>query len=151
MSTIISEIFLVVGAAIGAFLVWQLVKGVKARKWPTVRGTVDESRVSMHTSYDEGRRSTTYGADILYHYEVDGSPYSGTRLSFSDYRSSNRRRAEQIVGRYSPGSVVQVYYSPDDPSESLLEPGVKPMFFLFLLLPLIFIVLGVLGLAGAFD
>jgi hypothetical protein len=46
---------------------------------------------------------------------------------------------------------VAVYYSPDDPENCVLEPGISVVSDLILLLPLIFVVIGVLGLLGVFG
>ena len=152
MSNIVFEIFLIVGVVLGGFLLWQLIKGMKAKNWPTAQGRVVDSRVSTSYSYDDdGDRSTTYGAEISYRYDIDGSEYSGHRRTFSDFSSSNRRRAEKIVAQYMPGTDVPVYYRPDDPEESVLEPGINVVSVLFLLLPGIFVVIGVSGLLGVLD
>ena len=152
MTKLVAEIFLIVGVLLGGFLLWQLIKGMKAKNWPTAQGRVIDSRVSTSVSYDDdGDRSTTYGAEISYSYDIDGYEYSGHRRSFSDFSSSNRRRAEKIVARYAPGTNMPVYYRPDDPEESVLEPGINLVSVLFLLLPAIFLVIGVLGLVGALD
>ncbi len=152
MSIIVSEIFLVVGVLLGGFLLWQLIKGMKAKNWPTAQGKVVSSRVTTNISRDsDGDRSTTYGAEINYRYEVDGYEYSGDRRSFADYSSSNRRRAEKIIARFAPGAEVDVYYRPDDPEKSVLEPGINLVSVLFLLLPAIFLVVGLSGLLGALE
>ena len=152
MTKLVAEIFLVIGVLLGGFLLWQLIKGMKAKNWPTAPGKVVNSRVTRSVSQDsDGDRSTTYGAEINYRYEVDGYEYSGDRRSFADYSSSNRRRAEKIVLRFAPGTDVDVYYRPDDPEKSVLEPGINLVSVLFLLLPVIFVVIGVLGLVGALD
>lgn len=152
MTTLVAEIFLIVGVLLGGFLLWQLIKGMRAKNWPTVQGKVVNSRVTTSVSRDsDGDLSTTYGAEIDYRYEVDGYEYSGDRRSFADYSSSNKRRAEKIVARFASGADVPVYYSPDDPQKSVLEPGINLVSVLFLLLPGIFVVVGVLGLLGALD
>lgn len=148
MSNILFEIFLIIGVILGGFLLWQVLKGLKAKNWPTVPGRVLASRVTTSVSYDDGHRSTTYGAEVSYHFEVDGLEYTGDRRSFADYSSSSIRRAEKIVAKYMPGTEVTVYYRPDEPEESVLEPGTNMVMVLFLLLPAIFLVVGVLGLLG---
>ena len=148
MSKVVAEIFFILGVLLSAFFVWQLVKGVRARKWPTTEGRVLESQVTKETSYDDGSSSTTYGAEISYRYEVDGEEYNSKRRSFADYRSSNLRRAEKIVARYVPGGLVTVYYRPDQPDDSVLEPGMSAGFFVFLILPIGFMAIGVAGLLG---
>ena len=149
MTKLVAEIFLIVGVLLGGFLLWQLIKGMKAKNWPTAQGRVIDSRVSTSVSYDDdGDRSTTYGAEISYSYDIDGYEYRGNRRSFADYSSSNRRRAEKIIARFAPGVDVPVYYNPEDPEKSVLEPGINVVSVLFLLLPGIFLVIGVLGLLG---
>ena len=145
MSKIAAEIFLVVGVVVGALLVWQLIKGMRSKNWPTAPGSVIDAQITMHYD-DDGDRM--YGASIHYRYTVDGLEYSGDKRTFGDFSSNNRRRAENIVGQYPSGSAVQVYHHPDDPEDSVLEPGTKGQSFLFLLLPLIFIGLGVAGFLG---
>ena len=149
MPKLVSEIFLIVGVILGGFLLWQVLKGLKAKNWPTVLGKVLASRVTTSVSYDDdGDRSITYGAEVSYRYVVEGFEYNGNRRSFADYSSSSIRRAEKIVAQYMPGTEVTVYYRPDEPDESVLEPGTNMVMFVFLLLPAIFLVIGVLGLLG---
>jgi Protein of unknown function (DUF3592) len=145
MPKLVSEIFLIVGVILGGFLFWQVLKGLKAKNWPTVSGKVADSKVTMHYD-DEGDRM--YGSFVSYLYNVDGLAYNGDKRSFGDYSSNNRQRAEKIVARYMPGTDVKVYYRPDDPEDSVLEPGTNMVMVLFLLLPAVFLVVGVLGLLG---
>jgi Protein of unknown function (DUF3592) len=152
MPILVAEIFLILGVIIAGVMLWQLIKGMKSKNWPTAPGQVVASQVTVNVSYDDdGDRSTTYGADIMYRYAVDGYEYSGNRRTFTDYKSSNRNRAEKIVAQYAPGTAIQTYYHPDDPEDSVLEPGTNAVSFLLLLLPLIFIGVGVAGLLGLFG
>jgi hypothetical protein len=149
MSKLVAEIFLFLGVVVAGAILWNLIKGMKAKNWPAAPGQVVASQVTVNVSYDDdGDRSTTYGADIMYRYTVDGYEYNGNRRTFADYKSSNRNRAEKIVGQYAPATDVPVYYRPDDPEESVLEPGVNAVSFLLLLLPLVFVGIGVAGLLG---
>ena len=64
---------------------------------------------------------------LRYDYEVDGQPYCGARRQFfSDYELFGHRGSsvDKHVARYAPGSQVTVYYSPDNPSQSVLIPGI---------------------------
>ena len=147
MINIRSEIFLLVGVATGAFMLWKLFKGMQARNWPTAPGIVTDSQVIMQYD-DEGDR--TYKAAITYRYDVDGLEYNGNRRSVIETNLSNSQNAEKIVSQFVPGSPVQVYYRPDDPQDAVLEPGTNTALFLILLLPLAFIGYGVAGLLGLF-
>jgi hypothetical protein len=127
----------------------QILQGLKSRNWPTAAGTVQDARIQMHQSTDEeGDVTTTYEAFVQYRYSVSGREYQGMRRTFSDVRTSSRSRTEKILERYPPGGSVTVYYDPEDPSASVLEPGVGAMSYILLLLVLAFLVFGVVGLLG---
>lgn len=145
MSKIAAEICLVVGVITAGAIVWKLIKGLKAKNWPTASGSVVDSQITMHYD-DDGDRM--YGTAITYRYAVDGLDYSGNKRTFVEYSSNNRNRAENIVAMYAPEMPVQVFYNPEDPEEAVLEPGTNGGMFLVLLVPLIFIGLGVAGLLG---
>ncbi len=145
MSKIAAEIFLVLGVITAGALVWKLIKGMKAKNWPTAPGNVVDSQITMHYD-DDGDRM--YGTAITYRYTVDGLEYSGNKRTFVEYSSNNKQRAENIVTMYAPETPVQVYYSPDDPEDLVLEPGTNATMFLVLLVPLFFIGFGVAGLLG---
>lgn len=145
MSKLVGEIFLLVGVAVGAVIVWQLIKGMRSKNWPTALGVVTDAQVSMHYD-DEGTRM--YKPEVAYRYDADGLEYNGNKRTFGEYSSSNRRRAEKIVGQYRPGSQVQVYYNPEDPGVAVLEPGTSWVLAIFLLFPVVFIGIGLAVLLG---
>jgi len=145
MSKLVAEILLIFGGVIAGVIAWMIVKGMRAKNWPTTSGSVIDSQITMHYN-DDGDRM--YGAAVSYQYAVDGLEYSSDKRTFADYNSSSRQRAEKIVAQYAPGTAVQVYFRPDDPGDAVLEPGTNVTMFLFLLLPLIFMGIGVAGLLG---
>jgi len=144
---LVGEIFLLVGVAVGAVIVWQLVKGSRSKNWPTAPGVVTDAQVTMHYD-DEGTRM--YKPVVAYRYDVDGLAYDGDRRTFGNYSSNNRGRAEKIVAQYRPGSQIQVHYKPDDPGESVLEPGTSWVLAIFLLFPVVFIGVGIAILLSLF-
>ena len=145
MSKTAAAIFLIVGVGLGAFMVLNLIRGRRSRNWPTVPGVMMDSHVNSYYD-DEGDRM--YGVAIMYRYEVDGLEFTSNKRTFGEFNSNNQGRAERIVAQYLPGSNVQVHYDPDDPANAVLEPGTNATSILFLLLPLIFIGLGVAGFLG---
>jgi hypothetical protein len=120
-------------------------KANRAMNWPTVEGRVTESLVSTHRSRrsDSGARTNLYGALVRYSYMVKGVEYSGERVTFADTHNSDRSKAEAILARYAIGAAVRVYYNPEDPQNALLEPGISNQSFLPLLIPLAFLVVGI--------
>jgi hypothetical protein len=138
MPVIIAELVLCLGVAIGGTAVWNMVRGMRARNWPFVEGTV----IGTQTN------SQGISRNFQYRYCVNGLEYLGVRRSFFDYNSSDGQRAYRVLAKYLPGSVVRVYYHPDDPEDAVLEPGANIVPFLFLALGLLVIGIGVIGLLG---
>ena len=60
-------------------------------------------------------------AIVRYRYFVGSHQYEGDRPTF--IRDGNYYWAKSVVARYPVGRTVNVYYRPDDPSDSVLEPG----------------------------
>ncbi len=105
--------------------------------------------MEAHQSRDEdGDISTTYGATVQYKYLVDGQELRGNRRTFSNVRTSSVRNTQKILARYPLGGSVDVYYDPDDPSSSVLEPGVGASTYILLLVAIGFLVFGIAGALG---
>lgn len=92
-----------------------------SESWPGVQGKVLEAKVEKvdRTNFD-GPDTTDFVPHVRYAYTVMGKEYTSDRISFGVV-TSNRTPAEQIVSRYPAGTAVMVYYSPKDPSQSVLE------------------------------
>jgi hypothetical protein len=112
--------------AVGLFLTGRdLLRGRSSAAWPTTQGEVVYSSMEQHMSTDsDGDRSVTYGAKIVYNYQVGGQQLTGDRRAFSESRTSSARRAQEIANRYQVGAQVTVYYDSNNPQVSVLEPGV---------------------------
>jgi hypothetical protein len=93
--------------------------GWASRSWPTVRGLVTGSTVSADDSDD----ITLYRASVTYEYTVDGRQYVGSQIRFFDEGYSDPQPARDKAVQYPVGASVDVYYSPEDPSSAVLEPG----------------------------
>ncbi len=104
-------------AAVGAFFVvmgaQERDKAVEAMSWPTVEGTITESRVA--TSGSRKHRTTSH--ILRYEYSVDGVPHEGSRRSFLvDVEGASVHAAE-----YTVGQAVLVHHDPARPGEACLE------------------------------
>ena len=142
-SRIFPLIFVVVGASVAFFGIRGLVRAKASVDWPSTQGKIVESSVERHrSSGSKGRSSTTYHAEILYEFTIDGTTYNGDRVAYGDYGSSNPSHARRVVNNYSQGKNVTVHYLPDNPEECLLEPGVKGQAFFLPGFGLIFFMVG---------
>ena len=141
-SRIFPLIFVVVGAIVLFFGVRGLIRANASVDWPTAQGKVIACSVES-SSDDDG---TTYHAEILYEFSVDGTTFNGNRVAYGDYGSSSPSHARSIVNRYPKGKSVTVCYMPEDPEECLLEPGLKAQSWFPPGFGLIFFVIGSLML-----
>ena len=102
----------------------------EAKNWPTTQGEVLETRITSHTSTDNSSRSgsggsnTTYKPRVLYRYSVDGETLENHIVQMMTSYDS-RSEAQKVLDRYPVGSTVSVYYKEEEPSKSLLEPGLS--------------------------
>ena len=91
-----------------------------SEQWPQTQGEILKSELEESQSED----GTMYGAHVAYRYAQDGGEFESSRVWFGgDYSTSDRSEMFEVVRKYPVGSVVQVYYSPDNPAESVLMPG----------------------------
>jgi hypothetical protein len=106
---------------LGVFLFWcihNLIRNIRAKRWPTANGVVDHSATP-----DAMRRKYTIILD--YRYTVEGTDFRSDRLRFgSQFQTYPKRIANLVRDRYCPGSKVSVYYNPENPSQAVLMPGI---------------------------
>jgi Protein of unknown function (DUF3592) len=105
----------------------------EAVSFPTTTGKVYHSAVTV-THGSKGRIS--YHINILYDYQVGGQSYQGSRFRYSLFSPSSAQ-AYAAVSAHPVGSDITVHYRADNPSDSLISPGVVGQDFLifFILLP----------------
>ena len=89
--------------------------------WPTVNGRIITSQVESYEDED----GTTYSADIVYAYNVEGTEHSSNVVVIGGHEYS----AHGVVQRYPVDKVVSVSYAPDDVANAVLEPGVESYLF----------------------
>lgn len=101
---------------------------VTSKDWPTTEGTVVRSELEKlrkkgGAGSNQRKNRFAFKPQVHYEFEVDGQSYSGSRLTFSDYTTSNEDQMQAIIAPYPVGTTVTVYYAPDKPSECTLETG----------------------------
>lgn len=143
-------LFFGVFLAFGSFLTWlffwiPVMGWWEARSWQEVPCTVAESRVGASSDSD----GTTYRVEVTFDYTFDGGQYRSSRYNFHDnvYSGGYDGKAA-VVARYPPGTQTTCWANPASPAEAVLERGFLPAYLLGLL-PMIFVVVGVGGMAWA--
>jgi hypothetical protein len=135
-------LFTVLGGGIFFGLFWSPIQNLfSSKSWERTPCTVVSSRVRS-ISDDDG---TTYRADILYEYVVRDRTYRSNRYDFLTFSSSGYRGKAALVEQYPPGRRTFCYVNPAVPWHAVIERGFSKG-FLVGLIPLIFFLIGVLGI-----
>ena len=88
--------------------------------WPTARGNVIKSYVRV--APPSGASTRNVMPEVAYVYSVDGVNYEGNKIFFlEDGRGS--AWSEDKIAKYKIEQQIEVFYNPQDPSISVLEPG----------------------------
>jgi len=121
-------------------------RGKKSENWPQTQGNVISSEVEIRQEIDtEGDTSTYYYPRIHYEYNVGGEKFQSSKYRFLD-ASMTRSKANELVGSYSPGQTVTVYYDPAKPAEAVLITGAPKFLFVFAVIGGLLIIAGLLVL-----
>jgi hypothetical protein len=165
MSNMVPRIFAAIFMLIGLMLmvpgVRRMVRAQESLGWPKAPGVILFSTTTATTtvapnddrnsdSYGKTITSTTFNSPLVVEYEVNGRKhYSNTRRFGHLSGSSDQKWAAEIAERYPTGAKVHVAYSPADPDQAVLEPGITSeaywlpgagaAFFLFGLAAVVFI------------
>lgn len=146
-----SSLFVIVGVTVFGFGVRQYMRAQKSNSWPYVMGEVVYSDVERRSDED----GTTYSAEVEYEFTVADRLLSGNLVKFGETSSSNSSHARRIVNRYPVGSEVRVFYDPNDPYLSVLEPGVHASTYFMPGFGLIFALFGsgfmIIGFVSNFE
>jgi hypothetical protein len=135
-----SDLFYVglIGAPLVALLVVAvLVKMLEVRRasaWTTAAGRVVKSSTQARRHGFAGEATTVTTVPLVeYEFSVGGSTFRGNRISIGE--DSGGANTEATLRRYPVGTVVSVYYDPDNPGNCVLEREIpkgvgKGLFFL---------------------
>jgi len=146
------NLFVIAGAFIGLAICTLLFvflskpmmdKYKEVQDWPTVQGTISSSDFDC---WDEEKKvddryvtETKCSASIEYKYTINGNSFIN-----NDIRPDNgikttydRKTAQKIVSKYPLGAKIDVFYNPEDMSNSILEKRINLGAWLLYLLPFI--------------
>jgi hypothetical protein len=141
-------LFLVVGLGLVAFGAWAVFnQHNQITTFVAVPATILESTVTSRESGTK-HRTTVYDEVIRYRYQVNGTWYTGDRVTPFTYSTSNHDEKYELVQRFPPGLQTTAFYDPADPSKAILLQEYSFGPYLFVLIPMISVMLG-LGLIAA--
>lgn len=105
-------------------------------KWPGIRGTYFIEPASLSTTQGRITRSEVvsdymeHAGDVLryqiaYEFEYGGKRYSSDQITFKNDEDAPPEYVQGLVVKYPLGSEVTVYFLPDEPTLSVLEPNLR--------------------------
>jgi hypothetical protein len=97
----------------------EMAKMAAAEKWPSRRGLITKSFADRRSST---RRAPWWRAEICGTYQDSGEKFCVRRVRYGDFRfGSGEAQAREAAAKYPVGSEVDIYYSPSNPKETILE------------------------------
>ena len=105
--------------------------------WPAASGEVLSSRII--SSGKSGK------PEVEYTYAVNGRKYDGSHILIGPGPMGGGigiASPREYIDKYPKGAQIEVYYDPEDPKRSVLEPGVNRVITLILLTGIFFLILG---------
>jgi Protein of unknown function (DUF3592) len=149
VTMIIGIIIVLVGFYFVAYQIPAVTSGLQSQSWKVTTATVLSSRWLTHHPTGDEYNQTYEGKgymhtpEIAYSYSVKGRKFSANRYQFGDTGRRSVNEIRGVVARYPVGRTVRVTYNPNDPSQSVLEPGVNGMSWFMLTVGVGMIALGV--------
>lgn len=115
-------LLLLCGIVISPWCLGSLTIALHSRRWPQAPGRVTESetRPNQRANGLPGHRYR-----VLYEYQIGSRVYEGNTVSGGVFPYGSRSWALRRAGAYPAGSTVQVHFDPEDPEQSVLEPGLS--------------------------
>ena len=115
---------LLAGFIFGLFLFvtipFEMIQMARAERWPSRQGMVMTSSASRRVSL---LQRPYWVADICGVYLDSGVGFCVSRIRYGGFRfDEGEAESREAVAKYRIGSQVNVYYAPDDPTTTILEP-----------------------------
>jgi len=120
-------------------------KNHQATTWPTVKGKITQATVRMEQRGGSDLRPL-YWPEIVVRFQVNDRWFSCENLYYGYGSTSACGVVNRDLEPFSPGESATVYYNPENPAESVLQPGFKGTNGIFLAVGSVFLILG-LGLS----
>lgn len=134
-------IFTLVGCAFTGIGLNSLYEGWQTESWPSTTGRITAHEIDRSTDSDG---DTDYTPILRYSYTVAGQRFTGTRIAVMSQTYGTEPAAQAKLDQYPIESQHSVYYNPDDPAQSVLEPGLTFGSYVFPGVGSLFVPFGVL-------
>lgn len=90
-----------------------------SRQWPTADGVITSCKLTVR----ELESGNEHRLEVAYTYSVGGANFDGDRVGPGGSPAfATAELARPAVQKYATGATVKVWYDPQDPATSLLDP-----------------------------
>ena len=127
-AAILVSVLLVFALVLGGIGLYRFNTGRKSTSWPNLTGKIVYSRAQPH----KVKVGHDYLPSVRYTYTLDGETYTGKGITASDVYQKTLSGAKDILRKYPVGAEVSVSYKPDDPTQSVLETGIRKNVYILL-------------------
>jgi len=139
--------FVLVGVATAVFFIYRIYQGVTSSSWPFVIGELESA--DLKEVIFKGREveggvdsASAWVVNFRYSYSVADRKHAGSRVTYSDGINKTSRALRKLQEKYQGKSLIQVYYNPDRPKQSVLVPGLSIFNFTPVITSALFILAG---------
>lgn len=115
------------GILFGLFVVvavpFEMYRKAQAEQWPSRKGVITTSYARLNRgSAGRSGYAPWWRAEVCGNYSDSGERFCVSRIRYGDFRwGGGKAQAFDTVARYPVGREVEVYYSPQNPRETVLE------------------------------
>lgn len=126
---------------LGVFAVW-LTAGIgsgfyhclASLRWPRVQARIISSQVNTGNS----NIGTWWAPAVTYEYQIGGKTYQSANIRYLMPHFYQQEPAADVTTPYPAGGELSIAYDPQDPEDSVLEPGVPAGMWKQALIPMFF-------------
>lgn len=119
------------GVGLGALLVaggiFTMSQTEQMATWQAVEATVVRSGTRLYDPLfhlpGEERGVPTYELDLLYSFREGTMDWVGSKVRWQPEKYETESEAQAVAAQYQPGDMITVFYNPDDPRESVIDPS----------------------------
>ncbi len=141
------SLFLLFFLGLGCFFMLMLIREsysiIDSYSWPSTAAQIES--VDIKRNLKDNDDNTPYELEIRYSYKHGSEVYKNGSISGTASRHGSYSDAYEIARKYPAGSSQTCYVNPKEPSEAILQHR-SPWMLLFVILPLIFMLIGGGGL-----
>ncbi|NQZ51935.1 MAG: DUF3592 domain-containing protein [Moritella sp.] len=120
-------ILMTVGLLIIVFLAFVAFKANKSQYWNITQGYIlhKGTKIIERKGDSDSSGWKSIHLDVEFEYEVDGQLFHSKRTTFSDFVNKPVSALDNILKYHLNGELVQVYYNPENPKDSVIIPGIR--------------------------